>query len=402
MTQILTYFRWTSKKNIVIFFEMFITAGLFPNITLPSRVTNRTATLIDQLFSKFENKDSNCYAGLISSTLSDHYPIFLFKSLELDFIKQEKKIKINTVSPFQLANLNSDLMQVNWDTNLVSSNLNDNYNIFYDKLKELYEKNLPEKFVKNDRHKIARSPWITNGLIKSIKYKDKLYIKLKKTKTMNALFNFRVNQLKQYKKILKKCINLAKSEYHRNEFKKHKNDLKNTWKLIKNIISKKNRATGLPEKMKNKSGKIFSSKYEIAQELNKIFSGSDDQIPSHDYKNCNFKTYLTNSVNSRFKFQQIDVDDLQLTGDELKTKHSSGDDGISAFVLKKIFPNIKKPLLKLINLSLETGIFPKKLKIAKIIPIYKNKGNIDEMCNYRPISLKSLKNLFTNKFIIIF
>ena len=138
------------KEKYNDFFEMFITAGLFPNITLPSRVTNRTATLIDQLFSKFENKDSNCYAGLISSTLSDHYPIFLFKSLELDFIKQEEKIKINTVSPLQLANLNSDLMQVNWETNLVSSNLNDNYNIFYDKLKELYEKNLPERFVKNN------------------------------------------------------------------------------------------------------------------------------------------------------------------------------------------------------------------------------------------------------------
>jgi hypothetical protein len=43
-------------------------------------------------------------------------------------------------------------------------------------------------------------------------------------------------------------------------------------------------------------------------------------------------------------------------------------------------------LVNVINLSLSKGVFPSKLKIAKIIPIFKT-GNQSFFTNYRPISL---------------
>ena len=46
------------------------------------------------------------------------------------------------------------------------------------------------------------------------------------------------------------------------------------------------------------------------------------------------------------------------------------------------------PLSEIINLSFSHGIFPDKLKIAKVIPIFK-KGDQLECNNYRPISLLS-------------
>ena len=46
------------------------------------------------------------------------------------------------------------------------------------------------------------------------------------------------------------------------------------------------------------------------------------------------------------------------------------------------------PLHYLINLSLETGFVPKELKIAKIVPVFKE-GNRHDFNNYRPISLLS-------------
>ena len=64
--------------------------------------------------------------------------------------------------------------------------------------------------------------------------------------------------------------------------------------------------------------------------------------------------------------------------------HSKGYDGISTEHLKLI--NISKCLTLIINQSLSSGIFPDKLKIAKVTPIFK-KGDKQIITNHRPISV---------------
>ena len=63
-------------------------------------------------------------------------------------------------------------------------------------------------------------------------------------------------------------------------------------------------------------------------------------------------------------------------------------DNISSWLLKELRTCIIEPLAMLINKSMQQGVFPDKLKIAKIIPIYKSKDK-DQFSNYRPISLLS-------------
>ena len=65
-----------------------------------------------------------------------------------------------------------------------------------------------------------------------------------------------------------------------------------------------------------------------------------------------------------------------------------GHDHIPMHLVKNSFDIISKPLMYLINLSLEKGIFPNNLKTAKIIPIFKA-GDVDIFTNYRPISILS-------------
>ena len=66
--------------------------------------------------------------------------------------------------------------------------------------------------------------------------------------------------------------------------------------------------------------------------------------------------------------------------------HSKGYDGLSAEHLKLINKDISKCLTLIINQSLNSGIFPDKLKIAKVTPIFK-KGDKQIITNYRPISV---------------
>ena len=70
----------------------------------------------------------------------------------------------------------------------------------------------------------------------------------------------------------------------------------------------------------------------------------------------------------------------------MHTKASCGVDGISSRLLKLIKPVLTKSLTLITNQILTTGIFPDKLKTAKVIPIYK-KGDKTLLCNYRPISI---------------
>ncbi len=43
-------------------------------------------------------------------------------------------------------------------------------------------------------------------------------------------------------------------------------------------------------------------------------------------------------------------------------------------------------IAKLINISVANGKFPTDLKLARVTPIYKNKGSTSNCSNYRPIS----------------
>ena len=74
------------------------------------------------------------------------------------------------------------------------------------------------------------------------------------------------------------------------------------------------------------------------------------------------------------------------TINELSAKRSTSHDSISTELLKRIKAFISSPLCLIVNQSLNTGIFPGKLKFAKVIPLYK-KGDSTQLGNYRPMSL---------------
>ena len=99
--------------------------------------------------------------------------------------------------------------------------------------------------------------------------------------------------------------------------------------------------------------------------------------------------------------KSLSKNDLKEAFFSLKTNKSPGYDNMSFNVLKKCFGEINEPLK---HLSLQNGIFPKKAKIAKLIPLSEN-GDPENITNYRPISVlpcfsKVLKRIMYNRLII--
>ena len=72
----------------------------------------------------------------------------------------------------------------------------------------------------------------------------------------------------------------------------------------------------------------------------------------------------------------------------LKIKKSPGHDDLKPSIIKASYSFLVKPLTRIYNLSLHSGVVPDIWKIAKVIPIFKS-GDRSDTNNYRPISLLS-------------
>jgi hypothetical protein len=57
--------------------------------------------------------------------------------------------------------------------------------------------------------------------------------------------------------------------------------------------------------------------------------------------------------------------------------------------IRKIAPSIALPMSEIINKSFEMGKFPEMIKLAVIIPLYKDKGSKTDASNFRPIAMTS-------------
>ena len=84
--------------------------------------------------------------------------------------------------------------------------------------------------------------------------------------------------------------------------------------------------------------------------------------------------------------------------DNLNPKKSSGYDDVSAKFVQLCKNIISKPLKLIFNQAISTGEYPDKLKIAKVLPIFK-KGATNTLSNYRPISVLSVLNKIFEKLL---
>ena len=119
-----------------------------------------------------------------------------------------------------------------WDDVISSKQTDSAYEAFLNKLTSLYDK-IFEKFPVTVKSKTLKNPWITKGILKSSKTKQRLYDKFLKSKTYEHEIIY-----KNYRKLFESIIQRAKWQYYSNMILHYKDNVKKTWQIMKKVIGK--------------------------------------------------------------------------------------------------------------------------------------------------------------------
>ena len=151
-----------------------------PHILKPTRITNHSATLIDNIFCN--STEHLTASGNILYDTSDHLSNFLIVN-KLYSLPSKLKFFKRDYTNFDQSQFISDISATDWATILPKcSDVEDMFGLFYSNLNNIVDKHAPLKQLSKKETKISCKPWITKGLRTSIRKKNKLYLKFMKTK----------------------------------------------------------------------------------------------------------------------------------------------------------------------------------------------------------------------------
>ena len=118
----------TQNNNAKLFLNIMYSNYYFPVILRPTRITNNSCTLIDNIFN---NNPLITNSGLIICDISDHLPIFVSLSLDkisdLDNMPDAFSDKCY-LSNFAVPKLYNELISVDWSFITDFTNIDDDFN----------------------------------------------------------------------------------------------------------------------------------------------------------------------------------------------------------------------------------------------------------------------------------
>ena len=388
-----------TKPNYNTFLEIMLAHSFYPKITLPTRICDTSSTLIDQIYTNTINNQD--ISGIFTSHISDHQAIFTSTNTGLLKYGEKQYIHIETKDDASLNKFINELKNLDIVGKLnreANADPNHNYEILTQQLQHAKQKHLPTKLTKFNKYRHKKNKWITNGILKSLKTKNKLYKVLQQTCTDNYE---RFEQIKvrfnRFRSILRESIKRAKQTYYNTTFDRFKHDIKRTWAVIDETLHRKKRES--PSHIFFHNGKSLKDSQVIANAFNEYFINIGPSLANTIKGNDHYSKYLKYPTVSRLKLEPIDESKTRKLIEHLKNKTSTGIDGISNKLIKTAVNELVSPLTIVINQMLNTGVFPNQLKISKVIPKYKSKDHT-LLSNYRPIALlPSISKIFEYVFL---
>ena len=362
------------------FIDTMFSYSMLPCITKPTRVNSKTATLIDNIFHN-DLSIKSTFAGILYTDITDHFPVFLIdhSSKRSD---EPKFIRARNYCPDNIAAFSMALRAHDWSAVMLSGDPQEAYSTFHKLFLRLYEKFFPVKSVKIGYKN--NKPWLSDGLKKSIKLKNKLFFKQKRTNKTED-----INRYKTYRNKLNSLLKRAEKEHYERLLQDNKCNLKKSWSIIKEVINKKKNTNSCSRFVVN--DKITTNKKSISDGFNSYFINIGPNLARRIPSVNKCPTDVMKNKNDHSIFLAPVVESEVLSVIKCLKPSSAGWDEFTAKVVKATNESFITPLTHVINLSLSCGVFPNELKIARVIPLLKS-GDPMQFNNYL-FSLRYLREL---------
>ena len=379
------------------YLDLMMTHSLLPVITRPTRIKHSSASLIDHIF----YKSAVIQTGVLTSEIAgqhgftDHYPVFCI--IKKGNEKRDKPTKTITKNYFTNEGHEArrkGLMEVDWDNFFAENDPDKAYKLFHDNYSELYHSNLTTKTTEVKWDNYPRQPWMTSEILKKMRRRDRLSKITGRRADYKIIRNEIVNDCRK-----------AERDFFKKKVADSWNNIREQWNVIRQVMGKCNNKCDFPSTFRN-NDQWISDKQEIANEMNRFYSNvGPDTNRSVGTSKKDAMFYLTKNkkrVTDELFTGRFTAQDVKNACRLLRPKKSCDLYGLSQKVVLQDMDILTPMFVHVINRSLSAGVCPDMTKIARVIPIYKNKGDNYLFTNYRPISLlptfsKIIEKLVYNK-----
>lgn len=301
------------------------------------------------------------------STLTDHFTVLFRLALDCG-----NKNTFYALTRTNFVNLSLDLNKINFDIIYKQTDPNVAMTIFISLIQQSMEANT--NTIHTSKRKRIIKPWVTPGLLRCMRNRDKLHKKCKLSPNNEVL---RVTY-SRYRNFCNFILRKVKQDYERTEIKNAESNKRKLWQVINKVtnrtkpkISAKELIT--PNNSVNDINFYFANVGKFLAEKN---SGS--------YSSQEFQ--IINPNITSMVLLPTDMEEIESLILSLKRDCAVGWDNISSSILKDNINIFVPPLTFIFNLCIAEGVFPLALKKSVIHPIYKS-GDKSCVNNYRPISV---------------
>ena len=159
------------------FIQLNLDLGMIPIITRPTRITNSSATLIDNIIIS-QNFCGNYISSFLVNDMSDHLPTVCVINSLTAMTKDSVTITSRDIRPKNLKALKAQLGNQNWSYQLSDKSPSTNMEQVHEVLTTIVDKCIPICSREINPKHLRKELWLSAGIKMSIDRNKKLYAKM--------------------------------------------------------------------------------------------------------------------------------------------------------------------------------------------------------------------------------